>query len=82
MLVTIVSKVQRCSGIKSKLKDGPTFKCKRCIGLCRPIDGTPETFFILDESKLDVMQSFCYLMMSYVQAEAGELVAVARMGAA
>ena len=50
-----------CSGIKGKLTADPSYKCKRCMGLCRPIDGRPENHVTSKGSKLDVVESFRYL---------------------
>ena len=30
---------KKCSDIKGKLTADPSYKCKRCMGLCRPIEG-------------------------------------------
>ena len=58
---------KKCSGIKGKLTADPSYKCKRCMGLCRPIDGRPENHVTLEGSKLDVVESFHYLgVKSYV----------------
>ena len=52
---------KKCSGIKGKLTANPSYKCKRCIGLCRPIDGKPENHVTLEGSILDVVEPFRYL---------------------
>ena len=49
---------KKCCGIKGKLTADPSYKCKRCKGLCRPIDGRPENHITLEGSKLDVVESF------------------------
>ena len=49
---------KKCSGIKGKFTADPSYKCKRCMGLCRPIDGRPENHVTLEGSKLDVVESF------------------------
>ena len=46
---------KKCSGIKSKLTADPSYKCKRCMGLCRPIDGIPKNHVTLESSKFDVV---------------------------
>ena len=52
---------KKCSGIKNKLKANPMFRCKRCLGLCRPIDGRPEKQVTLADKQLEVVESFRYL---------------------
>ena len=32
---------KRCSSISGTLKPNPTFRCKRCTGLARPVDSRP-----------------------------------------
>ena len=52
---------KKCSGIKQKLKIDPTFKCGRCNGVARPIDGRMKEKVDFANSHLDVVQKFCYL---------------------
>ena len=52
---------KRCSGINGKLKEDPSYRCPRCLGLARPIDPRVKTEVYLDDEKLDVVSSFCYL---------------------
>ena len=33
---------KKCSAFKGKLKADPMRRCKRYMGLCRPVDGRPE----------------------------------------
>ena len=39
----------------------PDFRCKRCLGLARPIEGRPYTEVEIGEDTLEVVDSFCYL---------------------
>ena len=48
---------KKCSGIKNKLKANPMFRCKRCLGLCRPIDGRSEKQVTLADKQLEVVES-------------------------
>ena len=38
---------KKCSGIKGKLTADPSYKCKICTSLCRPIDGRPEKYVMV-----------------------------------
>ena len=46
---------KRCSCISGTLKPSATFRCKRCTGLARPIDGKPITEVTLGSEKLEAM---------------------------
>ena len=49
---------KKCSGLKSN----PDYRCSRCKGTARPIDGRPHNEWLLvQDKKLDVVDSFCYL---------------------
>ena len=50
-----------CSEIKGRLAEDPSFRCSRCRGTARPIDGRPLTEFTVGEDTLEVVESFCYL---------------------
>ena len=52
---------KKCSGFKERLKADPKYLCKRCMGLCRPVDGRPEKHVTLEGTQLDVVESFFYL---------------------
>ena len=52
---------KKCSGFKGKLKADPKYRCKRCMGLCWPVDGRPEKHVTLEGIQLDVVESFHYL---------------------
>ena len=52
------------------------------MGLCRPVDGRPENHVTLEGSKLDVVESFCYLGNELCPGGGCELAAIARSRAA
>ena len=53
---------KKCSGVISSLKSNPDYRCSRCKGTARPIDGRPHNEWLLvQDKKLDVVDSFCYL---------------------
>ena len=51
---------KKCSGLK-RLKEDPDFKCRRCQGTARPVDGRPQSEVQVGSDKLEVVASFCYL---------------------
>ena len=52
----------QCSEQKGKLTPNPDFRCSRCQGRARPIDGRPHEKWTLAEGKeLEVEDTFCYL---------------------
>ena len=73
---------KKCSGTKRKLTADPSYKCKRCMGLCRPIDGRPENHVILEGSKLDEVESFRYLGDELCPGGGCELATIAKSRAA
>ena len=52
--------VHKCSGLK-RLKKDPDYRCTRCQGTARPLDGTPQKEVQVGPDKLEVVASFCYL---------------------
>ena len=52
---------KKCSHTRGKLKVDPNFKCDRCKGVARPIDGRPLQHVMIDGHKLEVVDTFCYL---------------------
>ena len=53
---------KKCSGVLGSLKSNPDYRCSRCKGTARPIDGRPHNEWLLvQDKKLDVVDSFCYL---------------------
>ena len=39
----------------------PSYRCKEYIGLCKPIDGRPEKYVMLEVSKFDIVEFFGYV---------------------
>ena len=53
---------KKCSGVIGSLKSNPDYRCSRCKGTARPIDGRPHNeWLLMQDKKLDVVDSFCYL---------------------
>ena len=52
---------KKCSGAIGRLSDNPEYICSRCQGTACPIDGRPINEVFVDEVKMDVVPSFCYL---------------------
>ena len=52
---------KKCSGVSGHLKSDASFRCKRCTGQARPINGRPMTEVTVDGEKLEVVPSFCCL---------------------
>jgi hypothetical protein len=51
---------KKCTGRK-KVADDPLYRCDRCKGTARPIDGRPFTEYVVGDDKLEVVPNFCYL---------------------
>ena len=49
---------KKCSGFRGRLKADP--KCKRCMGLCRPVYGRHEKHGTLEGIQFDIVDSFRY----------------------
>ena len=52
---------KKCSGVIGSLKSNPDYRCSRCKGTARPIDGRPQNEWLVQDKNLDVVDSFCYL---------------------
>ena len=52
---------KRCSGLPGALKEDPKYRCPRCQGTARRIDGRPIIELQLGKDKLEVVPEFCYL---------------------
>ena len=52
---------KKCSGRKGRLVEDSTYRCCRCLGMARLIDGRPCDHVMIDQHKLEVVESFCYL---------------------
>ena len=51
---------KKCSGLKGLKKD-LDYRCARCQGTARPLDGRPQKEVQVGLDKLEVVASFCYL---------------------
>ena len=51
---------KKCSGLKCLTKN-PEYRCTRCQGTARPLDGRPRREVQVRPDKLEVVASFCYL---------------------
>ena len=51
---------KKCSGPKPLKKD-PDYRCTRCQGTARPLDGRPQKEVQVGPDKLEVVASFCHL---------------------
>ena len=51
---------KKCSGLKCLKKDSD-YRCTRCQGTARPLDGRPQKKVQVGPDKLEVVASFCYL---------------------
>ena len=51
---------KKCSGLQ-RLAPNPDYRCARCMGNARPIDGRPQNEVQVQPDKLEVVASFCYL---------------------
>ena len=51
---------KKCSGLK-RLTEDPDYRCTRCKGTARPLDGRPQKDVQVGPDKLEVVASFCYL---------------------
>ena len=50
-----------CIGNAVGLTPNPDYRCERCIGNARPVDGRPQNEVQVGHDKLEVVASFCYL---------------------
>ena len=51
---------EKCSGLQ-RLTPNLDYRCARCMGNARPIDGRPQNEVQVGPDKLEVVASFCYL---------------------
>ena len=51
---------KKCSGL-TRLKKDPDYRCTRCQGTARPLDGRPQKEVQVGPDKLEVVPSFCYI---------------------
>ena len=69
---------KKCSGIKGPLRPDPDFRCTRCLGKARPIDGQTVKEVKVDDEKLEAVPEFCYLGDMLSAGGGCELAAVTR----
>ena len=69
---------KKCSGIKGPLRPNPDFRCARCLGTARPIDGRMIKEVEVDDEKLEAVPEFCYLEDMLSAGSGCELAAVTR----
>ena len=50
---------KKCSGLQ-RLTPNPDYRCARCMGNARPIDGRPHSEVQVGPDKLEVVATFCY----------------------
>ena len=63
---------KKCSGLK-RLKKDLDYRCTRCQGTARPLDGRPQKEVQVGPDKLEVVASFCYLGYMLLAAGGCEL---------
>ena len=63
---------KKCSGLKLLTED-PDYRCTRCQGTARPLDGRPQREVQIGPDKLEVVASFCDLRDMLSAASGGEL---------
>ena len=73
---------KKCSGFKGRLKADPNYRCKRCMELCRSVDGRPEKHVTLEGIQLHVVESFRYLGDEICPGGDCELATITRTSAA
>ena len=69
---------RKCSGLK-RLKKDPDYRCTRCQGTARPLDGRPQKEVQVGPDKLEVVASFCYLGVMLSAAGGCELSTTTRV---
>ena len=61
---------KKCSGLK-RLKKDPDYRCTRCQGTARPLDGRPQKEVQVGPDKLEVVASFSYMYLGDMLSAAG-----------
>ena len=67
---------KKCSGIKGPLRPDPDFRCARCQGKARPIDGRLVKEVQVDDETVEAVPEFCYLGDMLSAGDGCELAAV------
>ena len=74
---------KKCSGVTGSLKSNPDYRCSRCKGTARPIDGRARNeWLLMQDKKLDVVDSFCYLQIGSVLGVVCDLSVITRIRSA
>ncbi|XP_060771234.1 uncharacterized protein slc22a21 isoform X2 [Neoarius graeffei] len=73
---------KKCSNISGRLTPDPLFRCSRCRGTARPIDGRPCDYVMVNEQHLEVVDSFRYLGDTICAGGGCEAAIIARVRAA
>ena len=68
---------KKCSGINGPLTSDFNFRCARCLGTARPVDGRLVKEVMIGNEKFEVVPKFCYLGMLSADGEC-ELASKAR----
>ena len=69
---------KKCSGIKGPLRPDPEFRCARCLGTARAIDGREVSEVEVGNEKLEAVPEFCYLGDMLSAGGGCELAAITR----
>ena len=69
---------KECSGLKPLTED-PDYKCTRCQGTARPLQGRPQREVRVGSDKLEVVASFCHLGDMLSAADGCELSTTTRV---
>ena len=69
---------KKCSGIKHLTED-PDYRCTRCQGIARPLDGRPQRAVQVGPNKMEVVVFFCYLGDMFSAAGGCELSTTTRV---
>ena len=69
---------KKCSGLQ-RLTPNPDYRCARCMGNARPIDGRPQSEVRVGPDKLEVVASFCYLVTCFLLGRGCEMAVTTRV---
>ena len=69
---------KKCSSIKGPLTSDLNFRCARCLGTARPVDGRLVKEVMIDDEKLEVVPEFCYLGDMLSTGDGCELASITR----
>ena len=50
-----------CSSLEGRLRSVPVYKCMKCTGEIRPLEGLPEEYVAVSNESLEVVNKFCCL---------------------